>query len=60
MAYKDTYRAYAKDHNGTITQWNGLRKSQAVWRYHWIRRNSVHGAAYANVKEYGWQRENQV
>lgn len=58
MPYLETYSAYVEFKNGNppIT-WKGLRKGQAKWRYHWIRRNAVYGAQFANAKEFGWQRE---
>ena len=47
-----TYRAYAKYDDGTKREWKGLRKSQAVWRYHWLDR------CYRNeLREYGWAKE---
>lgn len=53
MAYKDTYCAYAILPDGSRLEWNGLRKSQAKWRFHWIGRNHFNMA----TKEWGWQRE---
>jgi hypothetical protein len=53
MPYLPTYRAFVKHHNSTeIQEWTGLRKTQAMWRYHWLARNYRE-----NFKEWGWGRE---
>ena len=54
MSYTGTYRAYAKAFDGTVTEWTGLRKTQAIWRYNWINRNV---AAFPDCDEFGWKRE---
>lgn len=52
MAYTGTYRAYRKSYDGTTVEWTGLRKTQAKWRYHWLRR-----LRDETLEEYGWERE---
>ena len=58
MAYKDTYCAYVRNSDGTETVWEGLRKTQALWRYHWIRRN--YHTQFNRAREFGWRREWQA
>lgn len=58
MAYKDTYRAYVRNWDGTETEWTGLRKTQAIWRYHWIDRNQR--KLFPRLDQFGWQREWQA
>lgn len=59
MAYTGTYRAFIKYIDGTKTEWTGLRKTQAKWRFHWIDRTLARGAAYKDkpFDEFGWERE---
>lgn len=62
MAYLSTYRAYVRFTDGTETAWNGLRKTQAQWRYNWIRRNTDCRNQFngKQFKEFGWTREFQA
>jgi hypothetical protein len=59
MAYTGKYIAYVRFADGTRQEWNGLRKTQAQWRYNWIGRN-INWRNQFGEKEYcefGWQRE---
>ena len=47
------YKAWLKTSDGTVYQWTGLRKTQALWRYNWIRRTWHEHRA----KEWGWRAE---
>lgn len=58
MAYKDTYCAYVRNFDGTETVWEGLRKTQALWRYHWIDRNQR--KLFPRLCQFGWRRETQA
>lgn len=62
MAYLDTYTAYVRYTDGTESAWNGLRRTQAQWRYHWIRRNTNYKNEFQGkqFKEFGWKREFQA
>lgn len=62
MAYLSTYRAYVRFTDGTETAWNGLRKTQAQWRYNWIRRNTDYRNQFngKQFEEFGWTREFQA
>ena len=55
MAYFDTYKAFVKFDDGTTQDWNGLRKTQAIWRYNALRR-----AWPDKASEVGWKREFQA
>jgi hypothetical protein len=48
-----TYVAYSAAYDGTRQEWRGLRKTQAVWRYHWLARNT----RTLDLQEYGWSTE---
>lgn len=58
MPYLDTYRAYVRFTDGSEIAWDGLRKAQAQWRYHWIRRNTDYRNEFQGkqFKEFGWTR----
>ena len=60
MAYTGKYRAFVRLHGNDKAlqeiEWTDLRKTQAKWRYHWIKRKFYAGEFKA-VKEYGWERE---
>ena len=58
MAYTGTYCAYVKNADGTKTEWTGLRKTQAQWRYHWLNRNVE--KLFPRYDEFGWRREWQA
>lgn len=62
MAYLNTYRAYITYTDGTESEWNGLRKAQAEWRYHWIKRTTNCHCVFngKQFKAFGWQREFQA
>lgn len=58
MAYLETYRAYARMHDGENLEWTGLRKGQAKWRYYWIARQYLNNPlAWNRMRDYGWERE---
>ena len=51
-----TYTTYAKYHDTSKSQeWTGLRKTQAMWRYHWLARQARRTMDWP--REYGWNRE---
>jgi len=52
----DTFTAFVrfKDDRPDI-RWTGLTRGQAVWRYHWIRRNR--NPLFFDFKEYGYRAE---
>ena len=58
MPYLETYTAYCVCDNGERFEWRGLRKAQAKWRFHWIKRNWP--SLNHNWKEIGWQRDWQA
>ena len=62
MTYLSTYRAYVCFTDGSETQWTGHRKTQAQWRYNWIRRNTNYKNEFQGkqFKEFGWKREFQA
>lgn len=62
MPYKETYCAFVRFADGSETVWTGLRKAQAQWRYHWIKRttNYHHTLNGKQFKEFGWKREFQA
>lgn len=62
MPYLSTYRAYIRFTDGTESAWNGLRKTQAQWRYHWIQRNTDYRNEFQGKEfsEFGWKREFQA
>jgi hypothetical protein len=45
------YRAWVRRYDGTETEWTGLRKTQAIWRYHWLNRNYR-----TEFKSWGWEK----
>ena len=49
------YMAWIRYADGTEQQWTGLRKTQAQWRYHWIRRNWWN--SFRDAKGWGWRLE---
>lgn len=49
------YMAWVTYADGTEQQWTGLRKGQAQWRYHWIRRNWWN--SFRDAKGWGWRLE---
>ena len=49
------YMAWITYADGTEQQWTGLRKTQAQWRYHWIRRNWWN--SFRDAKGWGWRLE---
>ena len=49
------YMAWVRFADGTEQQWMGLRKEQARWRYHWIRRNWWDH--FRDAKGWGWRLE---
>ena len=49
------YMAWVRYADGTEQQWTGLRKGQARWRYHWIRRNWWDN--FRDAKGWGWRLE---
>jgi hypothetical protein len=48
-----TYYAWIRSFDGTETKWTGLRRTQALWRYHWLTRNWRE----LDAKEWGWRLE---
>lgn len=52
MENNETCTAYAIGFDGHRHEWKGLRKTQALWRYHWLGRGKNHGL---NLKEWGWR-----
>lgn len=51
----ERWQAWVQLEDGTMQEWNGLRKTQAQWRYHWIRRRTAWGDIYQNAKQWGWR-----
>ena len=52
----DTYTAYVRFKDDRPAQyWTGLTKGQAVWRFHWIKRNR--NPLFHNFYEYGWRKD---
>lgn len=45
-----TYRAWVIRYDGSQEEWTGLRKTQAIWRYHWLGRQRDE-----TIHEYGWE-----
>lgn len=50
-----TYMAWIRLTDGTRTEWTGLRKTQALWRYHWVDRNQH--KLFPRLDEFGWRVE---
>lgn len=49
-----TYTAFVRFGNNQPDQeWPGLTRGQAVWRYHWIKRNWFN--LFNGYREYGYQ-----
>ncbi len=48
---EETYTAYGLGFDGKHHEWRGLRKTQAIWRYHWLSKGRNHGF---DLKEWGW------
>jgi hypothetical protein len=54
-----TYQAYVEvvtDDGTQRTEWTGLRRDQARWRYHWIKRSWWRGEI-KRLKTFGWREE---
>lgn len=47
-----TYRAFVTKGNEPDQEWTGLTRSQAQWRYHWIKRNWY--SLFGGYREYGY------
>jgi hypothetical protein len=47
------YTAWAIDADGNKTEYTGLTKGRALWRYHWFRR--LHYSL--RLKQFGWRIE---
>lgn len=55
-AMEKTYRAFVRYQNGKPDiVWPGLRKTQAQWRYNWIKRNWH--SLFNDSRAFGWQSE---
>jgi hypothetical protein len=51
------YMAWVRYADGSWEQWTGLRKTQAQWRYNWIRRRTAWGSEFYHAKQWGWRLE---
>ncbi len=61
MPYTGTYAAFVRYSDGTPEKrWEGLRRTQAKWRYHWIARRYGVDPEYRNARQWGWEREWQA
>ena len=61
MPYLNTYSVFARFHGDKPTmQWEGLRKSQALWRYNWINRQQLINPELSRLRAFGWQRDTQA
>jgi hypothetical protein len=56
----ETFRAFIDLDNGETLSWNGLTYSQAVYRYHWLKRNIVRPLDGPRWKAYGYQLEGKA
>jgi hypothetical protein len=49
-----THLTYYVTFSGDRHVYRGLRKTQAIWRYHWLNRNS----RKLDLREWGWKEIN--
>lgn len=56
----DTFRAYINLDNGETLAWEGLTYGQAVYRYHWLKRNIVRPLDGPRWKAYGYEIEGKA
>ena len=51
----DSWEAYAATFDGQEFQWKGLRKTQAIWRYNFLRRGFLWRGH--SLKSVGYRKE---
>jgi hypothetical protein len=56
----DTFCAYINLDNGERLAWEGLTYGQAVYRYHWLKRNIVRPLDGPRWKNYGYELEGKA
>ena len=56
----DLFRAYINLDNGETLAWEGLTYGQAVYRYHWLKRNIVRPLDGPRWKNYGYEMEGKA
>jgi hypothetical protein len=49
------WEAWVQTADGEMQRWTGLRKTQAQWRYHWIRRRTGWRGEFCDAKQWGWR-----
>lgn len=56
----ETFRAYINLDNGETLAWEGLTYGQALYRYHWLKRNIVRPLDGPRWKNFGYEIEGKA
>jgi hypothetical protein len=56
----ETFRAFINLDNGETLSWDGLTYGQALYRYHWLKRNIVRPLNGPRWKAYGYEMEGKA